>query len=98
MDRIESMTLEMADEIATRIVQRTERFDEGLTTSIKVVLFGYGDGRRIAHCIDGDWSGPKSEMAQAQSGLPLCPRCGRPATEDADGWRLALVKDAQDGR
>ena len=90
----EPMTLEMADEISDIIEFRQAQFDgESLDVSIKVVLFNYGDNRRIAHCIGGDWSGPKSEMNQSPTGLPACPVCGRVATEDATAWRLALVRE-----
>lgn len=89
----EPMNMDMAVEISDIIEMRQDRFDEPLATSIKVVLFGYGDSRRIAHCIFGDWSGPKSEMVQAKpNGIPLCPVCRRPATEDENGWGLALVE------
>ena len=92
--RYELMNMEMADEIAEKIGYRQATFDnEPLDTSIKVVMFGYGDSRRIAHCILGDWSGPKSDMNQSESGRPICPKCGRVATEDENGWGLALVHD-----
>lgn len=81
----------MADDISALIRHRQERFDEDLDTSIKVVLFNYGDGLRIAHCIRGDWSGTKNELDQTESGLPVCPRCGSGCTEDADQPQLALI-------
>ncbi len=86
------MDMKMAVEISDVIELRQERFNEPLDVSIKVVMFNYGDGRRIAHCISGDWSGPKTEMDQAPNGLPICPECGKVATEDAEGWKLALVR------
>ncbi len=96
-DKIELMDLDMADEISTKIQYRQHRFDEPLDTSIKVVLFGYGDAHRIAHCVSGDWSGPKKDMVLAvPDGIPVCPKCGQPATEDADGWGLALVRRTDD--
>lgn len=88
---MEELTLEMASEIADVIERRQGKFNEPLGTSIRVVLLNYGDERRIAHCMSCDWSGPKSELAEAPSGLPLCPRCGAPCTEEAEGWGLALV-------
>ena len=90
----ELMNVGMAVEISDSIEMRQDRFDEPLATSIKVVLFNYGDKRRIAYCIFGDWSGPKSDMNIAPSGLPICPKCGRSATEDENGWGLALVESS----
>ena len=86
------MGLEMANDISEIIQYRLEKFDEPLDTSIKVVLLNYGDSQRIAHCIRGDWSGPKSEMGRHSSGLPICPSCGGSCTEEAESPRLALVE------
>lgn len=92
----EFLTLEMVDEISEIVRFRQGKFtDESLDTSIKVVLLNYGDQRRMAHCMRRDWTGPKSKLAQAPSGLPICPRCGSPCTEDALGWRLALVREKE---
>ena len=88
----EPLTVDMFDQICTKTTQRMERFGEGWQMALGVVLFNFGESRRIAHCIAGDWSGPKSDMARADSGLPICPLCGRPATEDAKGWRFELVE------
>ena len=89
----ELMDVEMADEIAKTIRFRQQKFmQESLTDSIKVVLFNYGESRRIAHCFKGCWDGPKSEL-DSRNGLPVCPRCGSPCTEDTLGWRLGLVKE-----
>lgn len=91
--KVEFLTVDMADEISDLIERRQEKFDEPLDVSIKVVILNYGDRRRIAHCIRGDWSGPKSELIAAPSGLPLCPQCGKPCTEEALGWRLGLIRE-----
>ncbi len=88
------MNMEMAVEISDAIEFRQDRYDEPLDMSIKVVLFNYGDARRIAHCISGDWSGPKSDMDQTPSGIPACPKCGNVATEEEHGWALDLVSDS----
>jgi hypothetical protein len=95
MNDHEFMNMEMAVEISDTIQFRQSRFDEPLAMSIKVVLFGYGDERRIARCISGDWIGRKAEMNQDQDGLPICPNCGSVATEDAEGWQLALVQQTE---
>ena len=87
---IEMMNLEMADEICDIVELRQEKFGEPLDVSIKVALFNYGDGRRIAHCISGEWSGPKSELVSVDGGIPHCPN-GHVCTEEAEGWGLALV-------
>ena len=93
-DQVELMTLEMVDEISALIHYRQQHFGgEDLDTTVKVVLLNYGERRRVAHCISGDWSGPKADMNQTPSGLPICPKCGQVATEDEKGWRLALVKE-----
>ncbi len=92
-DTRELMTIEMADEISNVIQSRQQRFQEPLDTSIKVVLLNYGDGRRIAQCTRGDWSGPKADLGQTGSGLPVCPRCQSACTEEALAWRLGLMKE-----
>lgn len=89
---IEPLTTAMYDEMFAQVVQRIERFGESWKMAFGVVLFNYGSARTIAHCISGDWSGPKSEMGKTSRGLPACPTCGNVATEDADRWQLALVK------
>lgn len=88
--KVEMMNLEMADEISDFIELRQGKFDEPLDVSIKVVLFNYGDHRRIAHCLNGEWSGPKSELVSVDGGVPHCPN-GHACTEEAIGWGLALV-------
>ncbi len=90
------MNVEMAVEISDAIELRQERFDEPFDVSIKVVLFNYGDGRRIARCVSGDWIGTKTSMNQDHDGLPICPNCGSVATEDTEGWQLALVRVTED--
>lgn len=90
---VEFVDMPMADEFARIIQLRQDRFGEPLDVSVKVVLFNFGDERRIAHCVGGDWSGPKSDLAVSDSGLPLCPKCRRPCTEEGRGWRLALVNE-----
>lgn len=91
MTHFEPIDRRMLDEIWGLIEHRQARFVEDLEISVKVVLANYGDEKRIAHCISGDWSGPKSELAQAAGGLPLCPRCRKPCTEESEGWTLALI-------
>ena len=89
----EVMGIEMADEISASIQFRQTKFDgEDLDTSIKVVLLNYGDNRRIAYCFNGEWSGPKSELVSVDGDIPHCPN-GHVCTEDASGWRLALMKE-----
>lgn len=91
---VEPLTNEMIATIHTRIVQRQERYpEEDLLMSLGVVLCWYGDERTVAHCVRGDWSGPKGEMGRTPSGLPACPRCGGVATQEAQRWKLALVED-----
>lgn len=93
MSDYEYLTLKMADEISEVVQLRQVKFGEPLNVSIKVVVLNYGDGRRVAHCFSGDWSGPKAELDATESGLPICPRCGKPCTEEALGWRLGLIRE-----
>lgn len=91
---VELIDLAMAEDLSRIVRLRQNKFrDESLHQSVMVALLNYGDQRRIAHCISGDWSGPKSELAVHDSGLPLCPQCRKPCTEEALGWRLALVNE-----
>ncbi len=88
------MNMEMADEISETIRYRQSGVfpGEDLDTSIKVVLFNYGDGRTLASCVNGEWEGPKSELFGG-SGIPHCPN-GHVCMESSTRWRLGLIEES----
>jgi hypothetical protein len=84
------LTLEQADQIAELIQYRQDNFEgEDLTTSILVVLLNYGDGATPVKCIQGEFTGIKSDLPPGE-GIPLCP-AGHPLFETGPGMALGLV-------
>jgi hypothetical protein len=65
--------MEDYDGIVELIVHRQNAYpEEGLETSIMMVLVNYGNRFAPAFCVNGEWSGHKVDLISG-SGIPKCP-------------------------
>ena len=91
----DTLTLEMATDLAETVEYRQTQFDEDLATSIKVVVLNYGDNRTRVGCIGKHrWTGTKADamLHTPPGGIPICPS-GHPLIEHGTRYRLGLVLD-----
>ena len=96
MSLYQPLTMDQVGEIIDSIEYRRSRFDEPMSTSLKVVLLNWGNGEKEVRCIDGTWAGRKRDLRQwnlePRNGPPLCPD-NHPLLEIGPDYRLGIVAD-----